>query len=49
LGPVRDRLLKKALVFSPPYGELEFTVPMFDDFMKRWIPDPPAKGRKREG
>lgn len=39
LGPVRDRLLKKALVFSPRWGEVEFTVPMFDEFMKRWIPD----------
>lgn len=38
IGPVRDRLVKKALCYSPRWGELEFTVPMFDQFMKRWIP-----------
>lgn len=38
LGPVRDRLLKKALCYSPRWGELDFTVPMFDDFMKRRMP-----------
>jgi len=42
VGPVRDRLVKKALCYSPRWGELEFTVPMFDQFMKRWMPWPPA-------
>ena len=41
LGSVRDGLLKRALCYSPRWGEIEFTVPMFDEFMKRWIPDPP--------
>jgi hypothetical protein len=39
LGPTRDGLIKKALCYSPRWGEIAFTVPMFDDFMKRWIPD----------
>ena len=39
LGPTRDVLLKKALCFSPRWGEIDFTVPMFDTFMKRWIPE----------
>ena len=50
LGPTRDGLLKKALCYSPRWGEIDFTVPMFDVFMKRWIPDlgvgdrsPPAR------
>lgn len=44
LGPVRDRLLKKALCYAPRWGELGFTVPMFDQFMKRWMPwTPPAR------
>jgi hypothetical protein len=38
LGPTRDRLLKKALCYSPRYGEIDFTVPLLDGFMKRWIP-----------
>jgi AAA ATPase-like protein len=51
LGPVRDRLVKKALCYSPRWGELKFTVPMFDEFMKRWMPwTPPgrSKGKKSE-
>jgi hypothetical protein len=39
LGPLRDGLMKKALCYSPRWGEIDFTVPMFDGFMKRWIPD----------
>lgn len=39
LGPTRDGLIKKALCYSPRWGEIDFTVPMFDEFMKRWIPD----------
>jgi hypothetical protein len=39
LGPTRDGLIKKALCYSPRWGEIDFTVPLFDEFMKRWIPD----------
>jgi hypothetical protein len=46
LGPVRDRLLKKALCYSPRWGELAFTVPMFDQFMKRWMTLPLAHTRR---
>jgi hypothetical protein len=38
LGPTRDGLIKKALCYSPRYGEIDFTVPLFDGFMRRWIP-----------
>jgi len=38
LGPTRDGLIRKALCYSPRWGEIDFTVPMFDEFMKRWIP-----------
>jgi hypothetical protein len=38
-GPVRDALIKKGMIFSPKYGEIDFTVPLFDLFMKRAIPD----------
>ena len=39
LGPTRDGLMRKAICYSPRWGEIDFTVPMFDRFMKRWIPD----------
>jgi len=32
---VRDDLIKRGLCFSPRYGEIGFTVPMFDDFVRR--------------
>lgn len=38
LGPVRDGLIKKGLIYSPRWGQIAFTVPLFDEFMKRWIP-----------
>jgi len=38
LGPTRDQLIKKALCYSPRWGEIDFTVPMFGEFMKRWMP-----------
>jgi len=39
LAPTRDGLIKKALCYSPRYGEIDFTVPLFDGFMRRWFPD----------
>jgi hypothetical protein len=39
LAPVRDALIKRAVVYAPRRGEIEFTVPMFGDYMKRWVPD----------
>ena len=40
VAPVRDTLIKKALCFSPRFNGLAFTAPMFDRFMKRWMPSP---------
>jgi hypothetical protein len=42
VAPTRDMLIKKALCYSPRWGEIDFTVPMFDRFMKRSMPLPPA-------
>lgn len=36
--PVRAKLIKKGMIFSPSYGEIAFTVPLFGEFMKRAIP-----------
>ncbi len=43
VGPVRETLIKKALCYSPRYGEIAFTVPLFDAYMKRWIPHRPSR------
>jgi type II secretory pathway predicted ATPase ExeA len=39
LGPVRSKLIKKGMIYSPVYGDMAFTVPLFDDFMRRTIPE----------
>lgn len=39
LSPVRSKLIKKGMIYSPSHGLLNFTVPLFDDFMRRAIPD----------
>jgi DNA-binding MarR family transcriptional regulator len=38
LGPVRSKLITKGMIFSPAHGDLAFTVPLFDEFMRRAIP-----------
>lgn len=37
LGPVRASLIKKGMVYSPSHGDMAFTVPLFDEFMRRAI------------
>lgn len=38
VAPPRDGLIKKGMLFSPQHGDTAFTVPMFDEFMRRAIP-----------
>ncbi|MCP1674453.1 hypothetical protein J2T57_001555 [Natronocella acetinitrilica] len=44
LGPLRSGLTKKGMIWSPSHGETAFTVPLFDEFMLREVPNwgPPA-------
>ena len=42
LGPRRDTLIKKGMIYSPTYGDIAFTVPLFDEFMRRAMPDLPV-------
>ncbi len=35
LGPVRANLIKKGMVYSSSHGYMAFTVPLFDEFMRR--------------
>jgi hypothetical protein len=46
LGPIRAKLIRKGMVYSPSYGELAFTVPLFDEFMKRALPELPERPTK---
>jgi hypothetical protein len=38
LGPVRAKLIRKGMIYSPAHGDIAFTVPLFDQFMRRAIP-----------
>lgn len=41
LSPVRANLMKKGMIYSPSYGYIAFTVPLFDEFMVRTMPEFP--------
>jgi hypothetical protein len=42
-APVRARLIQKGMTDSPAHGELAVTLPLFDGFMKRTMPEFRAK------
>jgi hypothetical protein len=47
-GPTRARLIEKGLLYTPNYGYAAFTVPQFDRYLKRRIPQlfvPPKRQR----
>ncbi len=39
LGPLRQGLITKGTVYSPAHGDAAFTVPLFDQFLHRIMPD----------
>jgi hypothetical protein len=49
-GPTRARLIDKGLLYTPNYGFAAFTVPQFDRYLKRRIPElavPPKRRRPK--
>lgn len=38
-APLRNNLIKKGMIYSPKHGDTAFTVPLFEAFMKRIMPD----------
>ncbi len=38
LGPVRGKLISKGMIWSPTHCDTAFTVPLFDEFMRRKMP-----------
>lgn len=38
LGPRRAQIIAKGMIYSPAHGDIAFTVPMFDEYLKRhWM------------
>lgn len=35
LGPIRQSLIKKGMIYSPAHGDTAFTMPLFAEYMKR--------------
>lgn len=46
-APLRSGLIRKGMIYSPQHGDTAFTVPLFDQFMKRVMPDLPKKSGKK--
>ena len=40
VAPTRNSLIAKGMIYSPAHGDTAFTVPLFDDFLKRVMPQP---------
>ena len=35
LGPRRAKIIRKGMIYSPAHGDIDFTVPMFADYLRR--------------
>jgi len=35
VAPTRSSLIKKGMIYSPSHGDTAFTVPMFDEYLRR--------------
>ena len=38
VAPTRAKLIRKGMVYSPAHGDTAFTVPLFDEYLKRAMP-----------
>lgn len=47
IGPLRGGLIDKGMIYSPAHGDVAFTVPLFDEFLRRIIPEWQMPGRHR--
>lgn len=39
VAPIRSSLIRKGMIYSPSHGDTAFTVPLFDEFLKRQMPN----------
>lgn len=52
VAPIRAKVILKGMAYAPAHGDTAFTVPMFDEYMKRAIPvfvPRPPRSRKKSG
>lgn len=48
-APLRSGLIKKGMIYSPQHGDTAFTVPLFDEFLKRAMAAPVRAKRTKPG
>lgn len=46
-APLRSGLIRKGMIYSPQHGDTAFTVPLFDEYMKRVMPTLTPRARSR--
>jgi len=39
VGPTRGNLIRKGMIYAPQHGDTAFTVPLFDQYMRRVMPE----------
>ena len=39
MGPRRSELISKGMIYSPAHGDTAFTVPLFDEYLRRTMPE----------
>jgi hypothetical protein len=44
IAPVRHSLIAKGMIWSPGRGDVAFTIPFFDEFLKRIAPGDDGNG-----
>jgi hypothetical protein len=53
VAPIRAKVIIKGMAYAPAHGDTAFTVPMFDEYMRRVIPifspRPPRSRKQRSG
>ena len=43
VAPIRAKLIEKGMIYSPAHGDTGFTVPLFNEYLQRVLPQlPPA-------
>jgi len=47
-APLRSGLIRKGMIYSPQHGNTAFSVPLFDQYMRRVMPDRPKKKKQRD-
>ena len=39
LGPRRSKIINKGMIYSPSHGDIDFTVPLFNEYLMRSYPE----------